>query len=558
MGSMQTLLRQYKDIQRPFRFLRYQFWNVTGVTQLAGYWPELGPLEAIARRSPPSEFMMREDGKRVLFFTFRYWNTHAVWDALLAHALRQRGAHVSFFTCGGRLPVCDAAPHTLAPPMPCDNCAPYLDRLLSTLRLPHQDARDFITSAERAEIRHVIANLRPGECEGFEYDGLPLGQLVRPSVYWFLLSGNPEYNEEFFDAYRKFLYSGVVIARAIGRRLDAHRPAVLYLLNGLFFAERIAIEQARRRGIEFVAHEGGFFPDTQVFARNGFASHYPVNDYWPRYAQRPLTPGEARRLDEYLAQRRRGQQDVSQYYPTIESDVAAIYRRLDLSQSSQVVTLYTNVDWDTACFAAGSIFASMDDWIEHTIRIVSNQNNTQLVIRIHPGEVRLPFLEPRVKVAEMIRRRFPQLPSNVRIVPPESDISSYTLMEFSALNLVYTSTVGLEMVLRQRPILSAGRGYYTEKGFTRELTGLEEYEALLARIGEIQPPTAQEVELARRYASMFFFRHHIPFPLTRTDAGRLSLLFDHLNALQPGREPMIDLLCDAILQGKPFLYEGDL
>lgn len=559
MRSMQTLLRQYKGIQHPLRFLRYHFWSATGVTQLAGYWPELGPLEAIARRSPPSEFEMQEDGQRVLFFTFRYWNTHVLWDALLAHALRQRGAHVRFLVCGGGLPICDVAPHTLAPPMPCDNCAPYVDRVLRTLRLPAQDLRDYITKDERREIRRIVTAVRPDEYEEYISDDLPIGRLVRASVNWFLLSGNPEFDAGFVNTYQEFLYSGSIIARAVGRALDTYQPSIVYLLNGLFFAERIVIEQARRRGIEFITHESGFFADTQVFARNGFAPYYPLDAYWPHYAGRPLTASEARRLDEYIEQRFAGKRDVSQYYPSIESNPSAIYKNLGLDPSRKVVSMYTNVDWDTACFAAGSAFKSMEEWIEHTIlHFINNDTGSQLVIRIHPAEVRLPFQEPRVKAADLIRKRFSHLPAHIHIIPPESHLSSYSLMEISHLNLVYTSTIGLEAVLRGLPTIAAGRGYYTGKGFTREVATPDEYHALLTHMSDIHAPTAQEVELARRYASLFFFRHHIPFPLTQTRNGRITLMFDRLDALRPGREPMIDLLCDAILYGAPFLYEGEL
>lgn len=535
----------------PLRVLHYHLWRATGRTGVSRVWPELRALQQIVRRSAPEDLAGSGDGPRVLVFSFRAWNTHTIADALIGQALRQRGARVEFFTCGGRLPVCDITAHTLAPPMPCNTCAPYVTRVLATLRLPFHEMRDFLGHDERAELHRRIAALRPDEFEAFALDGLPLGQLVRASVQWFLLSGNPALDDEGIAIYRKFLISGAYLARATARLLDQVRPDKLYLLNGLFFAERIAVELARARGIPFITHEGGFMPDTRVFAHDGFASYYELDETWRACRDRPLTAEENAQLDAYLDARARGQRDVRTYYPSIESDAAAVAGRLALDRTKPIVSLFTNLDWDTAAFAGNSAFASMEAWLAHTIRWYAGRD-AQLIIRVHPAEVRLRNLAPREGVVPMLRRLFETLPPNVRLIPPESNISSYTLMELSSLGLVYTSTTGMEMALRGRRVVTAGRAYYVDKGFTRDARTAAEYDRFLE---DAQPMTAEEVELARRYASLFFFRHHIRFPLATTEPAAIRFNFRTLAALQPGREPELDLICDGILHGRPFLHE---
>lgn len=557
MTSFLTALRRRKHLLAPLRALHYQFWRATRVSGIAQITPELRDLARIVRRSPKGELDAPARGRRILIFTFRSWNTHAVADALLGHALRRRGADVRFFICGGRLPICDASTYKTSPPMPCNTCAPYVSRLIATLRLPFEEMRDFITPGERLDIERQIADLTPEQLEPFVFDDLPLGKLVRPSVQWFMLSGSPSFDREMQETFRRFLVSGAIMSRVGGRMLDRLNPEVVYMLNGIFFAERIVIEHARRRGIRFVTHEGGFMPSTQVFANDGFAPHHNVDDVWARYASHALTDDENRLLQKYLDDRTGGRRDVSQYYPSIESDSATVARTLDLDPGKPLVTLFTNVDWDTACFAAGSAFESMEHWLEHTIRYFAAHPERQLVIRVHPAEIRLRLLEPRVGVIEMVKRHFEQLPTNVRLVPPDSNLSSYALMELSSLGLVYTSTVGMEMALRGKPVISAGRGYYVNKGFTLDAQSPAEYDALLDR-GHLVPLSPQQLELARRYASLFFFRHHIAFPFITSRDGRIHFNFDDLAALRPGRNQYLDLVCDGILEGRPFVYEGAL
>jgi len=557
MTSFLSKLRKRKRLLEPFRTLHYRLWQISGISGIRGIRPEVRQLLDIARRSPAEGFATAPGGPKILFFTFRSWNTHTVADVLTAHALRLRGADVRVFTCGGRLPVCDVTSHILAPPMPCNTCAPFVTSTVAALRLPCYESKDFITADERTEILRRVMALSPEEYESFEFEGLPIGRLVRASLQWFLLTGSPADDAEAREIYRSFLVSGATIARVAGRLLESFKPDRLVLLNGIFFAERIAIEHARRRGIPFITHEGGFMPDTQVFMRDGFAPHHDVSEFWPDYASRPLTATEARLLDAFLAERTSGKRDVSRYYPTIESDAEAIRRELGLDRDRPIVTVFTNVDWDTATFAARSAFANMEHWLQHTIRYFAGRPQDQLIIRIHPAEVRLPFLEPRQSVTTMVRRHFPELPPNVRLIDPTSSLSSYTLMSMSALGLVYTSTTGMEMALRGKPVVVAGRSYYSGKGFTFDAASPEHFEELIERALSTNL-TNEQVELARRYAFLFFFRHHIPFPLTTTSTGsRIRFNFDSLDELRPGNVPFLDLVCDGILQERPFLYDGE-
>jgi len=552
MISLQRSLRGYKRLLGPLRILHHRFWRATGVSGITLISPELAEIAEIARRMP-DELAGSEDGPRVLFFSFRAWTTHAVSDALIAHGVRRRGGSVHFFTCGGRLPICDITPHTLAPPMPCNSCAPYMASLLDALRLPYLMMHDLIDPEERRQIEEQVAALDAADLGSFEFAGLPIGELVRASLQWFLLSGNPPPDRETERTLRRFLISGATIARVSERLLDRVRPEKLYLMNGIFFAERITIELARRRGIPFITHEGGFIPGTFVFARNDFAPYFPLDEPWRTDATRPLEEAEERVLDEYLSDRIAGRRDVGPLYPTMSADRDAVVAELGLDLAKPVVTMFTNIDWDTAAFAGASAFRNMGDWLETTIRYYAARPDQQLVIRVHPAEVRLPFLGPRESATDIIHARFPSLPPNVCVISPHSPLSSYTLMRLSMVGLVYTSTTGMEMALLGRPVITAGRGYYVDKGFTFDADSPAEYEDLLDRAATLAM-SDERIELARRYAFLFFFRKHIPFPLLSNEDGRIRFHFDTLEALRPGRDRALDIICDAILNDRPFLF----
>jgi len=352
---------------------------------------------------------------------------------------------------------------------------------------------------------------------------------------------------------RAFVKSALVIAEAAGPLLDRVRPDVVFMLNGLFFAERILRERARKRGIRVVTYEHGVFPNT-LCASDGIANYYDIGDLWEEVRDQDLSPDENAALDDYMAARRRGERASFNYWPNPIEGRQRIASELGLDLRRPVVGLFTNVTWDSAAQGRDRAFEGLSDWVAATILHFARRPGVQLVIRVHPAEVRgVPGHETMDPILGQIRQRFGQLPSNVRIVPPESHLSSYSLAEMSVCDLVYTSTIGLEMAMDGLPVVVAGDVHYAGRGFTIDPKTRDEYGHAVATALQLgrKPETADR---ARRYAYAFFFRnfHASPFVSENAPSFVPSLTVADRRALDPGRNATLDLLCDRIMRGGPF------
>jgi hypothetical protein len=60
-----------------------------------------------------------------------------------------------------------------------------------------------------------------------------------------------------------------------------------------------------------------------------------------------------------------------------------------------------------------------------------------------------------------------------------------------------------------------------------------------------------EIELAERFAYLWFFRYVTRVPLLRPSAAPFTLRT--FRDLAPGGHPVIDNLCDALVTGRPFV-----
>lgn len=501
------------------------------------------PEQRQARRLAAQAPAVRAGGSRVAILTPRDWAAHVQWEAMIAQGLRVRGADVSFITCGGALEICDRANTWEAPPMPCTTCTRYVHGSIDAHGFPRIALRDRWEGDDLGqwpEIDEVSASDLPA----VEDLDLPLGQLVDIPVKWFLMGTRLADDPLAPITFRRFLRSSRRVAVALERALDELQPDVVLMLNGLFFFEAICRELCARRGIDVVTYERGFIKETLLFRRGAPACLLDVSDLWAQWRDVPLTAEEEERLDRYLGARSRGEQTIDRFWGD------ARFEGPDRSGEGRLVSLFTNLTWDSAVIGQEVAFDSLQDWVAAAVDAFARRPEHELVVRIHPAEVKLPGKQTREPVGAFLRERFPSIPRNVRIVEADDPTSSYPLMAASDFGLVFTSTTGLELAMQGIPVIVAGRTHYREKGFTADVSSPEEFEAALDK-GLADPSAlAANSEAARRYAYTFFFRAPVASPGVEEHVlGLARLTVDDLTALEPGRSPDLDRICDVILSG---------
>ena len=281
-----------------------------------------------------------------------------------------------------------------------------------------------------------------------------------------------------------------------------------------------------------------------MLARDTPAAHYELGDAWRRWEDVPLTQAENTELDTYLADREHGRRSVV-HYQFDDSGGRARRRR-----PGRTAVLFTNITWDSAVIGREDAFAGIHAWLDAAVDVFASRPDDRLVIRVHPAEVRLPGKPSREPLGEYLRDRYPSLPSNVSVVDAADPQSSYPLMAACDVGLVYTSTVGLELALRAKPVLVAGRTHYGDKGFTTAATSTEQFAATLGAMLDDPSAVCIDVERARRYAYLFFFRNAIRSPgVEEHVSGLARLTVQDPAALAPGGDPEIDRICRVILDG---------
>jgi Capsule polysaccharide biosynthesis protein len=458
--------------------------------------PDVRKLTASVRRNGG-----QPDGPHVMIVTLRVWQNHALTEAMLGNALRERGARVSLLTCGGGLPICEVGWARKAWPRPCDRCAHFTDRVADAAGFPHYRLADHLPWA--GDGRHAPQTYR----EIAEQPSMDYEKAGAQTAAWVLKTTSPHTVPEGPEVLRDSAVTAAAVELAANRILDAAQPDVLFMVNGILVEEHVLAKVARARGIRAVTYGYGIHENTIVMSSDVLpALDFKNEPLWEEAREQPLAHDEEERLDRYLGERERGA-GTAEYFSSASHDAAALRAHLGIPPGHRVVSLFTNITWDSACLNKDIAFPNADEWIRHAVRVAADLPDCQLVVRVHPAESSLGTLEP---AEGAVAHEFPELPPNVRFIGAEEELSSYALIDASDLVLVYSSTTGLEAAVRGKPVAVAGDVHYRGKGFTLDLDAPEDMTRAI-RDGAA-PPSADQVELARRYAYAYFFRLMTPVP----------------------------------------------
>lgn len=464
-----------------------------------GHPPESRPARALRQWSihnSETALGAATSTPRILIWTMRDWSVHVQAEAVLGQVLRSRGADVSFATCGGGLEICDRVNTWEGPPMPCRSCTKYVSTALAAHGFEPLKLNAMWGDSSWPELDLLSLD----ELSSVEWNGLPLGRLVDIPVKWFLMGESVDIDPLGASTYRAFLRSARRIAEAAEQLLDNANPDQVVLLNGLFLFESIVAEICKIRGISFITYERALMLDSFVFARDGIAGTYRVDSDWERLAGVPLTEAERNEVLSHFSERQAGIGMADNYWKVVR----AADRFSDGTHVRAV--LFTNLVWDSAVIGRDLAFESIVDWLEAAVLHFGQRPERELVIRIHPAEVRLSGRESRERMQDALLARLAELPDNVRLVPPEDSTSSYDLMEQADFGLVYTSTTGLEMSLLGKPVVVAAQTHYRGKGFTVDVTSPAEFAAAIDQQCDSDLRFRPDVELVQRYAHLLLFK----------------------------------------------------
>lgn len=100
------------------------------------------------------------------------------------------------------------------------------------------------------------------------------------------------------------------------------------------------------------------------------------------------------------------------------------------------------------------IFPSQLDGIKKVLELAEKNKNIHFYLRIHPNLANIPYAYHTALYT------LPDIYSNITIIPATAPISTYDLMEHANKIIVFGSTMGLESVFWEKPVILLAAAFY--------------------------------------------------------------------------------------------------
>ena len=310
----------------------------------------------------------------------------------------------------------------------------------------------------------------------YYYKGANLGLGIVSS----LISRTKNYScdpKDYPELLNLYLESSAFVFETTNLIISNYKPKKIISFNGRFACAKAIFESALSLGIPVQYHERGATPDKyEIFDKQ------PHNLPYIREKTKIFWETSSLSLNEKIAESkkyfegRRSGDGIGwmsfidkQTRGMIPSDING--RKIVYFSSSD--DEYAAVEKEYLDSLRNPMFKDQRHAIQILINWVSNQEDSSLIIRVHPH---------LMKKSPEDRQWWNSLSGkNVNLIPSESPIDSYALIDWSDVVVTYRSTTGIEATYWGKPSISVGPANYSGFGCVYEPESIQDLFHLLEK-----------------------------------------------------------------------------
>jgi hypothetical protein len=430
--------------------------------------------------------------------------------------------------------------------------------MLHDLGFQQLGLNSYITDEERLNSHTFTLELSINQIKNFCIGGVPVGEHAMAGALRFFSRGNLDGQLNAIEILRKYLESALLTYYACHRILSSSAYKVVVLNHGIYVPQGVIAETARMLGVRVVTWHTAYRKGSLIFNHDETYHQGLMTEPCSSWEAMDWTSNHKLQIENYLKSRWVGNNDWIKFHNDPEFDIDNIKKEIGIDFSIPTVGLLTNVVWDAQLHYKANAFPSMQDWLIKTIKYFEVRPHIQLLIRVHPAELTgtIPTKQP---VIDEIKFFYNSLPKNVFIIPPESRISTYSAISNCDSVIIYGTKMGVELSALGIPVIVAGEAWVRGKGITYDAESESDYYRLLDKL-PFNSSLSSEVKLrALKYAYHFFFRRMIPLEFIKMKIGspNFKVSIDQINDLSSGKSKGLDIICNGIVHGSPFIYPAE-
>jgi hypothetical protein len=536
--------------------------NISNIFEYEPRWKEIIESSKIIKKKNINNKILIAVGAGGLKFNVKL-------ETLIGTALAMRNASVEFLICNKLLDGClmstidqfknkDEYIKDKNKKL-CNQCFNFGDSYLTKTGLSVNYLGNYINQ-EFLKKFHIyfykkFKNFSISNLEKIKFKKINIGEHAKAGALRFLAKGELNVSDKL--VLLNFVKSSFLSYFAFNNLLKKKKFDLVFLNHGIYVPQGIFVDVAKLNKVKVVTWSVSSRKSRFIFSHKDTYHRTLLNEPVSNWENIQFHNKEKKMIQLYIKSREIGKNDWIYFHnPKPDFNIKKFFKKKNITQKKFIVTLLTNVIWDAQLHFQKNIFITMMDWIIKTINFYKNNNNFQLVIRVHPAEL-TGSIPSNQSVIETLREKNIPLSKNIFLVGPEDKISTYALCKKSDLILIYGTKMGFEVATFGKPIIAAGEAWVKNKKISYDPKSKKEYFKMLEKSKEIKISKARK-ERALRYAFHYFFRRSIAFnSFEYAPEKKLHIKFTNnsiknlINNLDPG----LNLVCDSILNDNEFIFK---
>ena len=227
-----------------------------------------------------------------------------------------------------------------------------------------------------------------GEIPGYRWRDLAIGEHAQAGALRFYARGHLAGADGAETTLRRFFEASLVTAMVMRNLLARERIERACFHHGIYVPQGLIAEACRAASVPMVTWNVAYRKGCFLFSHDDTYHHTMLTEPLEAWEQMPWGPEKDREIVDYLDSRLTGTRDWIWFHEKPVEDVRRIADELGLDMDRPTIGLLTNVFWDAQLHYPANAFEDMLDWVLKTIGYFARRPDLQLLVRIHPAEVR--------------------------------------------------------------------------------------------------------------------------------------------------------------------------
>jgi capsular polysaccharide export protein len=272
------------------------------------------------------------------------------------------------------------------------------------------------------------------------------------------------------------------------------RPEGVFVFNGLFLPTLPCAQVAKRLGTKVYFSEEAYFPKTMLIDHEGVnAASFLCGTRWSQIAEKEPSENELDELDVFIENFHIS--GLSRVESGDKLNTERVYSQLGIPDNKKIILFPAQVETDTNTILFSPNYHGNADVIRELARIISNYPEHHLVVKVHPRD--------EVKAGEFRK----ELGDCGTVV---SRMNIHSLLEVSDIVIVINTTVGLEALTYNKPVIVLGKAIYSGKGFTFDISNRMELDSVFSKVVK-EPFLSSEMQGHCRKFLNYLVNHYLYF-----------------------------------------------